>query len=470
MCLFRSHRPPKVVPPDIALLIAVAVHTAASAEWVTLPYAPAPPDNPMKGLVPYAGHAQDFPHSLEFQYFGLNEILRGPDEFDWTPIERFLEGAASRRCQAIFRVWVEYPGRSSGVPDFLLRAGARMHVWSNALFSDGRTMWTPDYSDLRIRAAITSTVAALGRRYDKDPRVAYLTAGFLGHWGEWHTHPRRDLWASKEVQTELMAAFERAFRHVPVLLRYPAGADDPQYAPNHDRPFGYHDDSFAYATRQTGRCDDEWFFLARLRRAGPSALERWRTHPIGGEIRPEVWVKVWDLPPGTPPGQEFFECVAETHATWLMDSSIARPLTAQQRARAIEGARRLGYELHVERAALALDAAGRLQVAIAVRNRGVAPWYADWPVELGIFSDAAEPLKVWRTDWTLRGIQPDEPDARQFRFQTDQPLPAGVQFAALRVPHPMPGGRPLRFANQAQDADRPGWLTLGPCPPPPPPR
>lgn len=450
----------------LASLLMLVVHCAAG-EWIPLEYSPAPPDNPLKGLVPYGGQAREFPHSLEFRYFALNEIMTGPDRFEWSPIDRFLDDAASRGCQGIVRIWLEYPGRASGVPRHLAEAGVPITVWSNATEHGGRPLWTPDYRDPRLRTAITNAIAALGRRYDRDPRVAFLTAGFLGHWGEWHTHPRNDLWAPKEVQLEVMAAFEHAFRRVPVLLRYPAGPDDPRYAPNHDRPFGYHDDSFAWATLETGRRGDEWFFMARMRRAGPLALERWRTHPIGGEIRPEVWVKIWDEPPGTPPGQSYEECVAQTHATWLMDSSIARPLTPAQRARAIEGARRLGYELHVTRAATTSGADGRLEIAVAVRNRGVAPWYADWPVELAAFGAGNEPLAVWRPPWTLRGIQPDEPSEREFRFRTPEPPPAGTRFIALRVPHPMAGGRPLRFANRDQDRDRPGWLTL---PPPPLPR
>lgn len=31
----------------------------------------------------------------------------------------------------------------------------------------------------------------------------------------------------------------------------------------------------------------------------------------------------------------------------------------------------------------------------------------------------------------------------------------------LCIPHPLKGGKPLRFANVGQDRDRAGWLTLG---------
>jgi len=37
----------------------------------------------------------------------------------------------------------------------------------------------------------------------------------------------------------------------------------------------------------------------------------------------------------------------------------------------------------------------------------------------------------------------------------------GTYRLALRVPNPLPKGRPLRFANTSQDADLDGWLTLG---------
>ena len=55
----------------------------------------------------------------------------------------------------------------------------------------------------------------------------------------------------------------------PVVLRYPAGDNHSAYASNGRRSFGYHDDSFAWATLETGRKNEDWFYLAALRKAGP---------------------------------------------------------------------------------------------------------------------------------------------------------------------------------------------------------
>ena len=37
----------------------------------------------------------------------------------------------------------------------------------------------------------------------------------------------------------------------------------------------------------------------------------------------------------------------------------------------------------------------------------------------------------------------------------------GTYKLAVRVPNPLKNGHPLKFANKTQDADAPGWLTLG---------
>jgi len=457
----RHLRPCKSVAGCVlAAVCKLALAQGADTGWMQLEYSPAPPDNPLKGFVPYAGQAREFPHSMEFRYFALRELLPSPDQFDWSPVDRFLEEVAQRGCQGIFRVWLEYPGRPSGLPRWLLESGVQLTQYAH----EQKITLTPDYTHPAVRRAMVTTIQALGARYDSDSRVAYITAGFLGQWGEWHTYPRDDLWAPKAVQEEIMNAYERSFRRVPILLRYPAGEQDPHYAPNHRRPFGYHDDSFAWATLETGRKAEDWFFMARMRRAGPEAMEKWKTHPIGGEVRPELWPVLWASPSGNRKGQDFLHCVEVTHATWLMDSSIARRWSPEERERAIAGARRLGYEFHVARARLWRTESGACGVAIELVNRGVAPFYAEWPMELAILDREGQPLAQWHpSGWSLRGLLPHDPP-RQLESTSSAPVPVGGVYAALRVPNPMPRGRPVRFANRSQRSDESGWLLLGELP------
>jgi len=433
------------------LVILVLVGGAQDGARRALEYAPAPVDNPLKGLVPYANPPEGlFPHSLEFSYFPLSALVVGRDRYDWSPLERFLESVATRGNQAIFRVYLEYPGRKGVIPQYLVEGGLKVHRYRNT-DTPPDEVETPDYADPNLRACLREFIVALGKKYDGDPRIGFLTAGLLGSWGEWHTYPREELWASKEVQREVMDAYEAAFRKTPVLLRYPAGEGDEAYAPNAARPFGYHDDSFAWATLETGRRSDDWFFLARLRRAGREALEKWKSRPIGGEIRPEAWGEVFDAAPTRKRIQDFETCVRETHATWLMDTGMFRRKTwsEERRRRAESLVRKMGYEFHVP--GVTVRRQGRtLEVEVEIENRGVAPFYYDWPVCFALRDSAGTAVRKFTGEGTLRGLLPGQP-ARVWKERFDLgSLSPGAYRLVLSVPNPLPNGRPLRFANRDQ--------------------
>lgn len=429
-----------------------------------LEYAPAPVDNPLKGLVPYAGMQIDqFPHSLEFDYLSFGALVIGPEHYDWRPLESLLSTCAGRGCQAVFRIYLEFPGRTGCLPEFLVKQGLKVHKYLNTNTQPfpPAAIETPDYEDPRLRAVVKAFIAELGRKYDGDPRIGFITAGLLGTWGEWHTYPRDELFASKTVQAEVLDAYEAAFKVTPVLLRYPAGPGHHAQTANADRPFGYHDDSFAWATLDTGQKGDEWFFMAILRAAGDPAVEKWKTRPIGGEIRPEAWGRVFDEKPGDPHIQDFRECVRQTHVSWLLDSGLFKDQPGPARRRRAEDAVRLmGYEFHARSVMIGKPAAGRIPVSVEVENRGVAPFYCGWTPEFGLITDGeirhrfpgtgkltgllpGAPPRLWQDELLVRGITP------------------GTYIVALRIANPLPKGRPLRFANRSQDKDLPGWLTLG---------
>lgn len=456
-----------------ACLVLVLVQAMCVAEepstW-PLEYAPAPVDNPLKGLVPYQGEVRDrFPHSLEFNYVGYGELVRGYETFDWTALERMLDDIASRGHQAVFRVYLEYPGKRNVVPEFLLRDGLRVTSWQYTETQPfpPAMLETPDYANPKLRESLQKFIAALGKKYDGDRRVGFITAGLLGVWGEWHNYPRNDLFASKAVQEEVLAAYREAFRVTPILVRYPVGKGDAGRASNAELPFGYHDDSFAWATLDTGKKDDDWFFVPALKQAGPAAVAKWKTQPIGGEIRPEAWGRIFDPQPAKGPVQNFRRCVDETHVTWLMDSGLfERPPSPERVSRAKQEVARMGYEFHVTSVTIggAAEQAAPpkvLRVKLAIENRGVAPFYYDWPAEWGLLAEG-KVVQTFAASGKLPGLLPGEPAREWADVLPIKPVPAGKYTLAIRVPNPLPNGHPLRFANRTQDATLPGWLSLGP--------
>jgi hypothetical protein len=424
---------------------------AASGRWLEQRYAASPPGNPLEGFIPYRGRHQDFPHSMEWSYFAWRDVLPERDRFDWRALDAFLAEAAARGHQGVFRIYADYPDDPYGVPDFL--AEVPRHSYSD--FSNGATAtsFSPDYDDPRLLRAMIGTIRALGRRYDGDPRVGFVTVGFVGFWGEWHTYRPScecDLWMpSARTRRRILNAFDRAFDRTKVLLRSPEVGWTGQQ-------MGFHDDSFAYMTLEP----PSWAFTAALRRAG--ATRQWLRQPIGGELRPEVQSCAFSVPVCTPPGQAFDDAVDTTHASWLINHYAFQPgYRGADRERALESARRLGYDLFVSAARLHdVKTSRALRAAIQIRNLGVAPFYYDWPLELGVLDDAGRLLATYRTDWRLTRVVGGEPVTFTHR-RHGHGLAAGTYTLLLRIVNPLAKGTPLVLANAAWSQDREEWLTLG---------
>lgn len=435
-----------------------AVH--AENKVLALEYAPAPIDNPLKGLVPYARAMRDaFPHSMEFRYIALAELVTAPNQYHWQPLDALLDEVAQRGHQTIFRVYLEYPGKPSGIPHFLLEQNLKTTTWSRANTPPKPPVdvITPDYNNPALRTTLQQFIQALGQRYDGDPRIGFITAGLLGLWGEWHNYPHNDLFANKTVQQEVMDAYSTAFHKTPILLRYPAGETDLVYANNTKSAFGYHDDSFAWNTLDTRA----HYFLALQRQAGAAAQSQWQRHPIGGEIRPEAWGKVFDSPPEDPRIQDFAQCVEATHVTWLMDSGLfqGKP-TASRINKAMQSVRRMGYEYQITQVSYSEPSQGQLTIQSTLLNRGVAPFYYDWPSEYALLDHQGHIAATFPGQGKLTGLQPEA--SRIWRDSWPIPqIQSGQYTLLLQVRNPMPTGQPLRFANYSQDQDLPGWLTLG---------
>lgn len=452
-----------MIQKSILLLCAIFLALYASAEDAQrslLEYVPAPPDNPLKGLVPYQGdHRSEFPHSLEFNYLPVSAVVVGLDKYDWKPLEALLDDIAGRGHHAIVRFFLEYPGKKEGIPSYLTDGGLKVHTYFDK--DSKQEFRTPDYSDPNLRKMLKSFILEFGAKYDGDARMGFITAGLLGAWGEWHDYPREELYASKSVESEVLDAYEAAFKITPVLLRYPAGDGHSSHASNAERRFGYHDDSFAWATLDTGKKGDEWFYMRLLKSAGKAAQNKWKTFPVGGEIRPEAWGSVFDENPGRPEIQNFKKCVEETHVSWLLDSGMFVKTQNMERVRRakVEVAR-MGYEFHIPAVSVAMTNE-KIQLKIEFENRGTAPFYFPWRGEIGLIHANGSIVKMVQAKGQLNGLLPGEP-ARIWAEEVElKGVVPGQYKVALRVSNSLKSGNPIRFANKTQDADVKGWITLG---------
>lgn len=440
-------------------------HADDQSAWQTLETTSARLDNPLKGFVPFGAKSGDpatiFPHTMEWFYMPLKAVVKGERTYDWSALETQLEGIKSRGNQAALRFYLDYPKEPTGVPDYLLGEGgidqSRKRP-ENPEEEREDPSFSPDYDDPRIQALITDFTKAFGEKYDGDPRIGFITTGLVGFWGEQHTWPMNghvheelnptgaNWMPSREVELNYYRVWDEAFDKTRLLNRYPnaevAGID-----------VGFHDDSFAVSTLPT----IDWHFLSLMDRAGMN--DHWQSHPIGGEIQPPVQTCLFDLTAECKDNvvaENFDEAVQASHVSWLMNETAWKDggYTGDALVRAKAAHASLGYDFAATHVNLSTQG-NTVTVSLKVTNRGVAPFYYDWPVEFAILGADGKPAVTKQLDVDLPTLLPGQ------TAEWTTTLEARPGTVAVRIPNVMEGGAPIRFANTAQDATADGYLTLG---------
>ena len=119
----------------------------------------------------------------------------------------------------------------------------------------------------------------------------------------------------------------------------------------------------------------------------------------------------------------------------------------------------LGYDLAVTQTRTVVTD-GKTQVSIRLTNRGVAPFYYNWPLEFSLINpqEPAKTVASTQADANLPSLLPGQ------TTEVTATLEGNSGLATLRIPNPMDGGSPLKFANAEQDTEISGYLALGSVP------
>jgi hypothetical protein len=451
--------------PAVAAVPAVAAGNAGSGAtpagsgWVKLPPAAEPQVNPLKGFIPFAGSYDAFPYTMEWAYFPVNAVMTGPDTFDWTAMDTTLNQIAARGHQTALRFYLDYPSKPSGIPQFLLDGGLATHTYDD--YGNNGVSVSPNYDDPALRTALDQFIAALGARYDGDPRVGFLQAGLVGFWGEWHTYPyngdagHENWMPSDATQLEILNDYVDAFHTTQLEVRNPNSQ-------NASLPIGYHDDSFALETKTSSL---GWHFMDNMVAAG--ATDKWKTYSVGGELRPELQPCIFSAA-GCPVledggDNDFPGSVAQTHASWLIDHyAFQTGYSAADKPAALAAAKSLGYSFRATQALIPATTSsnGTATVRLRVSNIGVAPFYYDWPVTLAFVDTHGAVATSVPTGWHVSDIASGS--SKEFSASIDvHGIAPGRYSVVAQVTNPLANGVPVRFANAAQDSVKNGWLTLG---------
>lgn len=395
-------------------------------------------DNPLKGWCPYtnAGKIHQ-PYSMVFQYVSWRELEPIENDYRFEEWENTWDCELGKDKHVIFRVFIDYPKKASGLPDWLRKAGVKESAYKD--YGGGKS---PDYNDPRMLSAMERLIAALGKRYNQHPRVAFIQIGMLGFWGEWHTYPRDDLYATPKTEQQILDAYRKAFPNKSLMVRY---ARD--YAGRQDW-IGFHDDMFPEDT-DNGL---DWGFLAGLRRE--KQMDNWKVAVMGGEMVPGKAVQ-WL-------GKDFdttWAMLSRAHFTWVGPYSPALTNSKDTifRQRSEELVRKMGYEFQVTEVShpSRVKVGKSARISLKGKNVGVAPFYYPWSVEWSLIDSAGKVVVIHKTDWDIRNWQPGEyAETAGVAF----PVLPGKYRLALGIRDPWKDRPAIGFANDVPIVD--GWMVL----------
>ncbi|HBE66532.1 MAG TPA: DUF4832 domain-containing protein [Planctomycetaceae bacterium] len=378
---------------------------------------------PMTGIVLWADNPKvqqlNDSISLEYRYCGYNEVVKGDGEYDFSRIDAVLDDIASRNHQAILRFHFCYPGRTTTVPDFIRERADYQETIGQ---SEGKKTHFCDWSNAALQAFTLEFYSQFAKRYDSDPRIAFLQTGF-GLWAEYHIYsgPRTlgKTFPSKEFQTKFLKHLDTEFDNLPWSISVDAA--DYDYSPLEDNArllalgFGVFDDSFLCKQHPKENAVN-WRILGS---------DRWKRQPAGGEFS---YYNRKDqknaLSAEGPNGVPFEQAARQFHISYMIGNDQPR----YQNAERIQSASlATGYRFRVSQGSFN---GGRL--TLQVTNMGVAPLYRDAYFSAGK-SRSAETLKGLLPGQTRMIILEavDQSDLKSIRIESDAILPTQrIQFEA----------------------------------------
>ncbi len=342
---------------------------------------------PMTGIVLWSDHenAGTDAIALEYRYCGYDEVVNADGVYDWVLIDRLLDEIASRNHQAILRFHFIYPGRETTVPASIKKLGDYRETIGK---SEGQTTHFCDWSHPALQQFSLDFYTKFAKRYDRDPRIAYLQTGF-GLWAEYHIYDGPwelgKTFPDKAYQARFLNHLAGQFRSLPWSISVDSADFD--YTPLEDNAellklgFGVFDDSFLCKQHKKEN-EVNWKTLSS---------HRWMRAPAGGEFS---YYNKRDqrmaLSPEGPNGETFESAAKRFHLSYIIGSD--QP-SYQTMDRIRQAGMSMGYRFRVTGAQISGG-----QLTLRVANDGIAP----------IYRDAYFAAGAGRSKQTLRGLRPGQ--------------------------------------------------------------
>jgi len=395
--------------------------------------------NPFKGFAPWVGNENPvYEIKLQEATYAWSDIEPSEGVYNWARLEKDWGNIAQTGKRVGFRIAAAIPGSGQNdTPQWLIDKGVKMRFYS----IDGETGLAPDWDDPRFLSAHHDFIMALGNRYDKDPRVAWIDIGSYGFWGEWHVYLNDSLAATQATKKRILDDYFEAF---PTKAKVIAFDDDfaTKYVVDHGG--GIRNDCLG--TKE----ENDWY-LESLNRIDPTLNDRvWKTAIITGEFCGSDWGAIQ----GTTVRFDLnYDFIQKTHWSFIGSAGGAiQPQSEEHKKNLDKLWKKLGYRFVLRKVdhESSIEKGNNLAVQIQVENKGVAPFYFEWPLVFYLIDSEGKVALQKKLDVDIREWLPGTVRCDASVYILDD-LSPGLYDVKLAIHDPDTGAPGVMFANTGRD-------------------
>lgn len=341
-------------------------------------------NNPYMGWAPSAeGGPYAQPHRLVYINTTWSELEPEKEQYAFQFFEDKYQFDywRSKGIHIILRTNMDFPSNEKhmDIPNWLYSEIDGDGIWYDMDYGLG---FSPNYSNPKLIAYHQKLIQALAARYNEDDLIPIIALGSIGHWGEWHTKQDELLpipFPSIEISNQYVDHYLDAFTNKFLVMRRP-------FSIAKENNIGLYNDSFGnmdqtYNNFISGINNGYFDQLAAILQ--PPMPDYWKQSPSGGEI-------------ANPPGMLCFEStqiestlqqVRDCHTSWLGPSCPAyQALGSELQDNFGLVLKTMGYRftIHSIKHPPKVKAGNTLSIKMILENKGVAPFYYSWPLELSL--------------------------------------------------------------------------------------
>lgn len=438
----------------VSALMIAALGSAAAAVSVTFPASDREIINPYIGNATWASDDSGRPQPFTLVYAPIVWAEFEPEEgvYDFNTYEsaNHFDKWREEGKRVILRFVMDQPGSKShmDIPDWLWKKTGKDGKAYNTSYGRG---YNPNYENPVLIEAHAKTIAALGERYGKDPFIAYVQLGSLGHWGEWHVDSKAGTLPLTSIRDMYVTPYFDAFPMARLMMRRP-------FSIAAQNNMGIFNDT-------TGDLDSTETWLDWIENGGtynqtdevnamvPMA-DAWLQAPIGGELSTSYDKTDFLEDDMLEQTLLLFE---RSHTSWVGPGSFVEVDRDSEYQKALDQVNRiLGYRLRVSEIEVTHTGDGSVNLTLTWANSGIAPFYFDWTPSLKIAgSDGSE--TIVHLDMRLQDVLPGKPVQVNLLIDSAK-LPSEDSTIYAGIINPATENAEIELAMDTQHQDN--WFEL----------